>query len=78
MSVFEPSEKAVALSVESTVQYIEKANRPNMTKQVFEKFDECELTDIMLKEAARLFNENYGVWGRNATNFRSTPKQLIH
>ncbi|KAL8815115.1 MAG: hypothetical protein Q9191_008492, partial [Dirinaria sp. TL-2023a] len=74
MSAFEPPEKAVALSVESTVPYIEKANRPNMAKQVFEKFDECELTDTMLKEAARLFNGNYEVWGRDATNSRSTPK----
>lgn len=74
MPAFEPPEKAVALSVGSTVRYIEKANRPNMAKQVFEKFDGCELTDTMLEEAAQLFNGNYGVWGRDPTNSRSTPK----
>ena len=74
MSAFEPPEKAVAFSVGSTVRYVKKAHRPNMAKQVFEKFDGCELTDTMLEEAARLFNGNYGVWGRDPTNSRSTPK----
>ena len=74
MSTFEPPEKAVAFSIGATVRYIEKAHTPNMTRQVFEKFDGCELTDTMLKKAARLFNGNYGVWGRHPTNSGSIPK----
>jgi hypothetical protein len=45
-----------------------------MAKQVFEKFDGRELTDDMLEEATQLFNENYGIWGEDPTNPRSTPK----
>ncbi|KAF1956378.1 hypothetical protein CC80DRAFT_492613 [Byssothecium circinans] len=37
-----------------------------MSKQLFEKFDGGELTDDMLVEASRLFNENYGIWGKDA------------
>lgn len=48
--------------------------RPNMDKQFFEKFDGHALTDSMLDEAARLFNENYGIWGVDATNPQSLPK----
>ncbi len=45
-----------------------------MAKQIFERFDGRELTDNMLEEAAKLFNENYGIWGENATNPMFTPK----
>ena len=75
-----PPRKAVAFSVESTVRYIEKSSglrtrkSPNMTKQVFERFDGRELTDNMLEEAAQLFNENYGIWGEDPTNPRPTLK----
>lgn len=74
MSTSESSRKAVAFSVDSTVRYIEKSHRPNMAKQVFEKFDGRELTDSMLEEAARLFSENYGIWGADPTTSRPTPK----
>jgi hypothetical protein len=37
-----------------------------MLKQLFEKFDGSELTDDMLVEASQLFNENYGIWGKDA------------
>ena len=46
-----------------------------MAKQIFEMFDGHELTDTMLEEAAKLFNENYGIWGKDPTSSRSTPKQ---
>jgi hypothetical protein len=80
MSTSEPPRKAVAFSVESTVRHTEKPRSlktrksPNMTKQVFERFDGRELTDDMLEEAAELFNENYGVWGEDPTNPGPTPK----
>lgn len=74
MSSPEPPRKAVAFNVESTVRYIEKSHRPNMAKQLFETFDGHELTDTMLKEAAKLFNENYGIWGEDPTNPRPIPK----
>lgn len=45
-----------------------------MAKQIFERFDGRELTDNMLEEAAKLFNENYGIWGEDATNPMFTPK----
>ena len=45
-----------------------------MAKQIFERFDGYELTDNMLEEAAKLFNENYGIWGEDATNPMFTPK----
>ena len=45
-----------------------------MAKQIFEKFDGHELTDIMLEGAAKLFNENYGIWGEDPTNPMHTPK----
>ncbi|KAL1962421.1 hypothetical protein VTN77DRAFT_9692 [Rasamsonia byssochlamydoides] len=39
-----------------------------MTKRVYEKYDGSQVTDSMLQEAARLFSENYGVWGREAAS----------
>jgi hypothetical protein len=44
-----------------------------MAKQVFERFDGRELTDDMLQEAAELFNENYGVWGKDPTGKSPKP-----
>lgn len=46
-----------------------------MVKQVYETFDGHEVTDSMLKEAASLFNENYGIWGRDPTGSQQIPKQ---
>jgi hypothetical protein len=45
-----------------------------MAKQVFEKFGGHELTNVMLEEATKLFNENYGTWGEDLTNSGPTPK----
>jgi hypothetical protein len=76
----EPPRKAVTFNVESTIRYIEKSagrktrKSPNMAKQVFERFDGHELTDNMLEEAVKLFNENYGIWGEDPTNPRHAPK----
>lgn len=75
-----PSRKSVTFRVESTVRYIENSlgqktqKSPNMAKQVFERFEWHELTDNMLEDAAKLFNENYGVWGEDPTNPMHTPK----
>lgn len=43
-----------------------------MAKQLFERFDCAELTDDMLRQAAQLFNENYGTWGKDPS--RAGPK----
>lgn len=45
-----------------------------MAKIVFETFDGHEVTDSMLKEAASLFNEHYGIWGRDHTGSQRIPK----
>lgn len=45
-----------------------------MAKQLFEIFDGFEVTDPMLEEAARLFNDNYGIWGKDPASSGSTPK----
>ncbi|KAK9489042.1 hypothetical protein V1508DRAFT_436136 [Lipomyces doorenjongii] len=37
-----------------------------MAKQLYEKFDAGQVTDDMLAEASLLFNENYGIWGKDA------------
>ncbi|KAI0104272.1 hypothetical protein GGR51DRAFT_561081 [Nemania sp. FL0031] len=34
-----------------------------MTKQLFETFPGVKVTNHMLSEAAKLFSENYGIWG---------------
>ena len=66
--------KTAAFSIEPTVRDIEKSYKPKMEKQIFEKFEGLEVTDVMLEEAARLFNENYGIWAKDPTNSRSTTK----
>ncbi|PGH02792.1 hypothetical protein GX51_04403 [Blastomyces parvus] len=37
-----------------------------MEQKVFETFPGDQVTDAMLGEAAKLFNENYGVWGKQS------------
>ncbi|WEW59404.1 hypothetical protein PRK78_004876 [Emydomyces testavorans] len=37
-----------------------------MAKQVYEIFTGDEVTDAMLDEAAKLFGENYGIWGEQS------------
>ena len=53
---------------------METGKNPDMSKQTFEKFDGHEVTDDMLKAATKLFNENYGIWGKDATRFSSFAK----
>ncbi|KAI1161160.1 hypothetical protein F5B18DRAFT_629660 [Nemania serpens] len=38
-----------------------------MAKQVYEVFDHKNVTDDMLFDAAKLFSENYGVWGERSS-----------
>lgn len=79
MSSSEHPRKSVAVNGESTVRHDEFTSRkprksPNMAKQVFERFNGAELTDHMLEEAAQLFNESYGTWGKDPTNPGPAPK----
>ncbi|KAI0203073.1 hypothetical protein F4808DRAFT_458296 [Astrocystis sublimbata] len=47
--------------VESYAKSIQPSTE--MAKQVYETFPASELSDRMLDEAAKLFNDHYGVWG---------------
>jgi hypothetical protein len=68
--------RAVTFSVTAEVRHIERQpldprRRPprstlRMARTVYEKHDGSQLTDEMLQEAAKLFSENYGVWGKGA------------
>lgn len=35
-----------------------------MATKLFQRYDETQVTDSMLREASRLFSENYGIWGK--------------
>jgi hypothetical protein len=37
-----------------------------MTTQVYKTVPGHEVTDTMLEEAAKLFSENYGIWGKRS------------
>jgi len=65
--------KSVAFTLEPQIQTIAPTPRTrrrrtplNMDKKVYEGFKSDEVTDEMLDEAAKLFSENYGVWGEHA------------
>ena len=65
--------KSVAFTLEPQIQTIpptpctRRRRTPlNMDKKVYEGFKSDEVTDEMLDEAAKLFSENYGVWGELA------------
>jgi hypothetical protein len=40
-----------------------------MKTTVFQKYDKDEITDKMLREAAQLFSNHYGIWGNQAAKF---------
>ncbi|KAI9892934.1 MAG: hypothetical protein M1814_000818 [Vezdaea aestivalis] len=42
-----------------------------MARYLFEKFTGADLTDLMLNDASKLFNENYGVWGKRPAESRA-------
>ncbi|CAJ2508386.1 Uu.00g134120.m01.CDS01 [Anthostomella pinea] len=62
----------VTFLAEPTVAVIEsswspyKVSRVTMAKQVYETFAGSHVTDAMLVEAAKLFSENYGIWGERS------------
>lgn len=70
----QPPRKTVDFDSEPSIQYIDKPYRPDMTKQLFETFDGHQITESMLKEAAGLFNDNYGIWGIDPTSNGPFPK----
>lgn len=43
-------------------------------QQLFETFNAQDVTDLMLKEAAILFSENYGIWGIDPRTSAPAPK----
>ena len=47
-----------------------------MERQVFEKYNGEQVTQVMLEEAAVLFSENYGIWGESATGKFAKPGKL--
>lgn len=68
--------RRVQFSEHPSVQSIERfSHQPNgrprrsrliMEKQLFEKYNEGDVTETILEEAATLFSDNYGVWGEKA------------
>lgn len=68
-----PRRRAVKFNEKPTIQYIDKSPQTDlsMSKLVFEKYDGGEVTNDMLAEASQLFNENYGIWGRDAAKPKS-------
>lgn len=74
-SSFHRPPKKLNFHTELSVKYIEKSSRPIIRKQIYETFDRNEVTDYMLKEAASLFSESYGVWGTDPTGSQRMPKQ---
>ena len=45
-----------------------------MDESIFQRFDKQHVTDDMLVEAAKLFSEHYGVWGKQPGNGAPCPK----
>lgn len=37
-----------------------------MERKIFERFDSEQVTGVLLREAAELFSQNYGIWGEQA------------
>lgn len=75
MSSSNHARKKVNFITEPAIRFVERSRRLPMAKQIFETFDGHEVTDDMLREAAVLFNENYGIWGTAPENFGRIPKQ---
>ncbi|RMD44533.1 hypothetical protein DV735_g530, partial [Chaetothyriales sp. CBS 134920] len=69
-----PQRETVDFHPEPPVKHIERSYRPIMAQQIFLTFSGSDVTDSMLKEAASLFNANYGIWGADPTNSQPTPK----
>ena len=71
--------KSVAFTLEPQIRTIaptlctrRRRSPLNMDKKVYEGFKSDEVTDEMLDEAAKLFSENYGVWGELAAERMGT------
>ncbi|OKL55297.1 hypothetical protein UA08_09425 [Talaromyces atroroseus] len=62
----------VTWQLEEQVRYFEKSNPQKMATQTYERFNSEEVTDSMLTAAARLFSENYGIWGVDTTGSASS------
>ena len=45
-----------------------------MEESTFKVFEGSQVTDFMLEEATQLFNENYGIWGKDPVNPRNLEK----
>ena len=46
-----------------------------MTSQTYEKYSAFEVTPAMLEDAVTLFNEHYGVWGKDPSLSIRAPKE---
>lgn len=51
--------------IESTWKNTHRAS-VKMAKQLYETFTGNEITDDLLVGAAKLFSENYGIWGEKS------------
>jgi hypothetical protein len=39
-----------------------------MSKRLYEKYDQSQVTDDMMQEASKLFSEHYGIWSKEAVS----------
>ncbi|KAI1840061.1 hypothetical protein JX265_014036 [Neoarthrinium moseri] len=62
--------KTVTFSAQPHVSFIQSPSKsqsqPRMENLVLESFTDGDITDAILNEAARLFSENYGIWGKDS------------
>lgn len=71
---------SVSPSMEVTDFSIHLPTRPSrsrhvMAKKIFQKFDGSQVTESMLQEASKLFNNHYGVWGKGAEMMGAFAKE---
>jgi GNAT superfamily N-acetyltransferase len=73
----------VAFSGKNEIQYFKSSsqrrtrrwkNHLKMEETTFKKYKAEDVTDSMIQEAAKLFSENYGIWGKD--NKYAKPGQL--
>lgn len=59
----------------STEKNVDVAHRPTMAKLLYETFSASDLSESMFKEASKLFNSNYGIWGAYPTGSQRMPER---
>lgn len=78
------SRRLVKFASSPSVAFVESTSNRSITKpkvmapQIFETFSRDEVTNDMVAQAAKLFSENYGVWGeQSAQPGREAPFSIV-